>query len=459
MFRSSVVLLGLAGMALADQNLALTSEEREAVLAMRSRREGTVDPIMTTRDGNLVTSVGEGADVIFELGNETLSLNQLPADLRGYTNAAVDALDTGFKIGRAQGEAEGRNYANEAELRLLGQINEMGQQLSTTESTLASTQLSASQAASDVAAQQLAAVSTMISNANTTATAAIAALTNSLAPRGLTSNNPIQSCMQMNPGMSAFYYVRPAAAPANSSPVRVWCDARWGGGWVQIFHGQGWQYKQQWTARNERRAYGGVPSPDASNATNALSKLSDEFINQYLGLTSARNTKAVYRFSSDCHGPGSGRVAPNSGGFGMFFEANMRQYDDRKTGMGISINRPKYLFGYGPGKLYSPRWWGGSTYYFDTPHDPSHMLGTAQDNTMRIENNCLRWFQGHTGPRPPANSWGCYNPRSGSRSEKCFSHGQSCICDGQGNHPQAQGVMIFAKTRADYGFIDGNFRA
>ena len=239
MLRSSVVLLGLAGigMALAEQNLALTTEEREAVLAMRSRRQaaGTADPIMTTRDGNLVTSVGQGADVIFELGNETLSLNQLPADLRGYTNAAVDALDTGFKIGRAQGAAEGRNYANEAELRLMGQINAMGQQLSTTESTLGSTQLSASQAASDVAAQQLTAVQSLIQSANVATTASLTALTNSLGPRGLTSSNPIQSCMQMTVGMSAFYYVRPAAAPANSSPVRVWCDARWGGGWVQIF--------------------------------------------------------------------------------------------------------------------------------------------------------------------------------------------------------------------------------
>ena len=238
MLRSSVVLLGLAGigMALAEQNLALTTEEREAVLAMRSRRQaaGTADPIMTTRDGNLVTSVGQGADVIFELGNETLSLNQLPADLRGYTNAAVDALDTGFKIGRAQGAAEGRNYANEAELRLMGQINAMGQQLSTTESTLGSTQLSASQAASDVAAQQLTAVQSLIQSANVATTAALTALTNSLAPRGLTSSNPIQSCMQMNVGasMSAFYYVRPAAAPANSSPGPL---SRWSGGWVQIF--------------------------------------------------------------------------------------------------------------------------------------------------------------------------------------------------------------------------------
>merc|ERR1711935_830326 len=185
-----------------------------------------------------------------------------------------------------------------------------------------------------------------------------------------------------------------------------------------------------------------------------MGKLSDVFINQYLGLSSGRDTKAVYRFSSDCHGPGDNRVAPTVGGFGMFFEANMREYDDRKTGMGLSYNRPKYLFGYGPGKLYTPLWWGGRNGVFDTPHTSSHMLGYAGDYTMRPENNCFRWFQGHRGGSN-TNNWHCYNPRSGTwNGEKCFSHGSLCVCDGEGNHPQAQGVMIFAKTRVDYGFKD-----
>ena len=164
------------------------------------------------------------------------------------------------------------------------------------------------------------------------------------------------------------------------------------------------------------------------------------FINQYLGLTSGRDTKAVYRFSSDCHGPGDNRVAPTVGGFGMFYEANMREYDDRKTGMGLSYNRPKYLYGYGPGKLYTPNWWGGRTSWFYTPHAASHMLGYAGDYTMRPENNCFRWFQGHRGPGGVSNTWSCYNPRSGSNGvEKCFSHGYSCVCDGQGESPAGPG--------------------
>lgn len=445
MLRSSVVLLGLAGMALATvQNLAVTAEEREAVLAMR-REAGTLDPSMTTRDGHLVTSVGQGADVIFELGNETLSLNQLPADLRGYTNAAVDALDTGFRIGRAQGEAEGRNHALEAELRLNDRLSNLSSTVTAMQSTSAaelSNTISTMEAAQSTAAAEL---------GNTVST-----LTATLSPRGLTANDPISSCMEMTAGMSGFYYVRPAAAPANSNPVRVWCDARWGGGWVQIVHGQGYQYKDQWTTANARRAYGGVPSPDASNATNPLSKLSDEFINQYLGLSAARDTKAVYRFSSDCHGPGQYRLGPFHAGYGMFVEANMRQYDDRRSGMGImQWQRPKYLFGTGVGKLYPPRWWGGRNSVFDTPHAPSHMLGWSNDLTSRPENNCMRWFNGHLGGNAQ-NQFKCYNPRTGSRNEnkRCFSHGSSCTCDGQGNHPQAQGLMIFAKTRADYGFKD-----
>ena len=179
------------------------------------------------------------------------------------------------------------------------------------------------------------------------------------------------------------------------------------------------------------------------------------FINQYLGLTSGRDTKAVYRFSSDCHGPGDYRVGPMNAGYGMFIEANMREYDDRKSGMGIlQQQRPKYLYGTGVGKLYPPRWWGGRGSVFDTPHSPNHMLGYANDQSNRPENNCMRWFQGHRGGSN-LNQWHCYQPRSGTwNGEKCFSHGSACICDGQSNHPQAQGVMIFAKTRVDYGFKD-----
>ena len=83
------------------------------------------------------------------------------------------------------------------------------------------------------------------------------------------------------------------------------------------------------------------------------------------------------------------------------------------------------------------------------------MLGWSNDLTSRPENNCMRWFNGHVGGNAQ-NQFKCYNPRTGSRNEnkRCFSHGSSCTCDSQGNHPQAQGLMIFAKTRADYGFKD-----
>ena len=208
-----------------------------------------------------------------------------------------------------------------------------------------------------------------------------------------------------------------------------------------------------------RRAYGGIPSPDASNATNALSKLSDAFINQYLGLRDNGPLKrVVFRFSSDCFGPGQYRVAAMSGGFGMFMDANLKSYDDRKSGMGLLYDaRAKFLYGSQPGKTFPSRWWGGLRSVFDTPHAPSHMLGWSDDKSMRPENTCMRWFQGHRGGSN-ANNWHCYNPRSGtSNGERCFSHGSSCICDGEGNHPQAQGVMIFAKLRADCKDFDTPF--
>ena len=76
---------------------------------------------------------------------------------------------------------------------------------------------------------------------------------------------------------------------------------------------------------------------------------------------------------------------------------------------------------------------------------------------MRPENNCMRFFQGHRGGSN-TNNWHCYNPRSGTwNGEKCFSHGYYCICDGQGSHPQAQGVMIFAKLREDCKDLDTPF--
>lgn len=463
---SSSLLLGLAGMVLAQDPVTTVAP----------------DPVMTTVDGNLVVAVGSGQDVVFNMGDDSISISELPVGLRGYTDATIGALGAGFNMGRAQGDAQGRNYANEAELRLnaamssqASVINAMGSTIgvlarnlstaqSTTVATVANLQMALAAAQSQTVAmgaaaraEAVAASSTMadlLSAANRTVTAELSGIRSDYGPAGLTAANPINTCMAVkNKGQSGFYWVRPAGA---SAAVKVWCDERWGGGWLQVFHGQGWQYKTAWKANVQRRAFGGIPSPDASNATNALSKLADTFVNQYLGLRDNGPLKrVVFRFSSDCFGPGRYRVASMSGGFGMFMDANLKSYDDRKSGMGLLYDaRAKFLYGSQPGKTFPSRWWGGLRSVFDTPHAPSHMLGWSDDMSMRPENTCMRWFQGHRGGSN-ANNWHCYNPRSGtSNGERCFSHGSSCICDGEGNHPQAQGVMIFAKLRVDYGFKD-----
>ena len=127
---SSSLLLGLAGMVLAQD-------------------PDTTDPAVTAVDGDLVVSVGSGQDVVFTMGDDSISISELPVGLRGYTDATIGALGAGFNMGRAQGDAQGRNYANEAELRLnaamssqASVINAMGSTIGVLASDLSTAQRS-----------------------------------------------------------------------------------------------------------------------------------------------------------------------------------------------------------------------------------------------------------------------------------------------------------------------------
>lgn len=139
-------------------------------------------------------------------------------------------------------------------------------------------------------------------------------------------------CMQMDE--SNFYWVKPPS-PYKGDAFEVWCDGRWGGGWMMIVHGAGWEYKKTWTPGNARKAVGGVPSPNRKKATGALSKLSDVQINGYLAMTGAKFEKNVYRIESECGGPGRNYMQSTSAGWGIFIESSQKKYDDNKNGMGI----------------------------------------------------------------------------------------------------------------------------
>ena len=93
----------------------------------------------------------------------------------------------------------------------------------------------------------------LLSAANRTVTAELSGIRSDYGPAGLTAANPINTCMAVkNKGQSGFYWVRPAGA---SAAVKVWCDERWGGGWLQVFRKQ------------SRRARSRLPPPHTHTHT------------------------------------------------------------------------------------------------------------------------------------------------------------------------------------------------
>ena len=47
---------------------------------------------MRTQGGNVIVTAGDGGDVSFNVNGTSISASELPASLRSYTDATVDAL-------------------------------------------------------------------------------------------------------------------------------------------------------------------------------------------------------------------------------------------------------------------------------------------------------------------------------------------------------------------------------
>jgi hypothetical protein len=77
----------------------------------------------------------------------------------------------------------------------------------------------------------------------------------------MSAAKPAASCQALNnKGKgSGFYYLK---GKKNSKAFEGYCEnEKWDGGWLMILNGAGWKYKQQWKKTNQRKAYGGIPSP------------------------------------------------------------------------------------------------------------------------------------------------------------------------------------------------------
>lgn len=421
----------------------------------RVRRQDVNNPAINTVNGDIVMAVREGSSVRFQVGSETIDATAIPAALRDYTDATVNAIETGFSMGRAQGAAQGQNAADVVRIQTMQEIGALNVSLAL-QSAAVSTAISTLEHQLQEGLSLMQALrNRTLADIERASTETATRVNNSLDElrfdmriRGKSSSDPVMTCKYAKAG-SGFYWVDP---PGNSGePFQVWCDDRWGGGWMMIVHGESWQYKINWTLANARRAVGGVPSPTRENATGFLQKLSDAQINDYLNLTGRDQKNVMFRLSSNCNGPGNFRQESVSSGWGLFLKSKLSNYDDRYTGMNMNLEaRPMYSYGYAPGPLRSPNWWGGPSHSFDTPHDPSHFLGYSDDHTSRVENNCYRFFQGHRGGNP-RQDFNCYNPYGGpADGQRCFSLGSSCTCGERTNHPQAWGLQIFAKPFEEY---------
>ena len=112
--------------------------------------------------------------------------------------------------------------------RLTLELAQQAAIISSLQASLTSRTASVAAAASGATA----AVTGLLIAANQTVFRELTAIRSDLAI-GLTAANPINTCMAVkNKGQSGFYWVRPAGT---SAPVKVWCDERWGGGWLQVF--------------------------------------------------------------------------------------------------------------------------------------------------------------------------------------------------------------------------------
>ena len=74
----------------------LTQEEIDAVLAIRDRQRPArqAGPGIRTQHGNVEIRAGAGGDVSFLVNGTSVSVSEIPAAMRSYTDATVDALGT-----------------------------------------------------------------------------------------------------------------------------------------------------------------------------------------------------------------------------------------------------------------------------------------------------------------------------------------------------------------------------
>jgi hypothetical protein len=73
--------------------------------ASRDRPDSSSPKIRTARNGIEISTPPDG-EVTLRVGtNASISLNAIPSEMRGYTDAAVDAISLGYQLGGAEGNA------------------------------------------------------------------------------------------------------------------------------------------------------------------------------------------------------------------------------------------------------------------------------------------------------------------------------------------------------------------
>lgn len=459
--------------------LGLSKDDVAGLQASKARRAEQSGPSIDTEDGNVVFSIENGKHVGYKFPDgKVVNVDELPAEMGEYAEHGIElstsAMSLGYKVGSAKAQAEatiattlefvkstieGTARDAKAFTEKQDQVNKnleggVDAKLAAVDSKLetAATQQAAAAAqqkkeAEDAAAAQKKATEDALAKLKADLTADVKTQLAAGLTKGRSKENPESTCVDAyNSGSgSGFFWLK----CGNNCVFEGWCEMTLGGGWLQIVHGKGKEYKTEWTSSTARKAVGGIPSPNHDKMTKYLSKLSDVQINGYMSQWAAAKdgVQAVYQFRSSCAGKDS---YPGPHPWAMYIGSYQKTYDDSKNGMDLQKPKePDVCFGQRPCKLVKNQW-PGDTGVFDSPH--SNGAG----------NNCQRFFQGHRGG---VNPYQCYNPRvGGTQGQRCFSHGSSCRCKDdanngeQGNHPQALNLQIFVKPPQNYvGYRDQRF--
>jgi hypothetical protein len=239
----------------------LTPEERAAVLAIRNgnanrERRQAVPPSVRTQGGNVIVTAGDGGDVSFNVNGTSISASELPASLRSYTDATVDALGMGFNIGQTAGTLAGVNAANRVESVLQPQIAGISATVTETTATVGTL---GTRMTTVEQAQALKASSADLTAVNASLFEALSSL-NSGAPLG-SARNPATSCRQIleaRPDAVTSTYTLKFSAAGDNAPYTIKCDmSTEGGGWTR-FHsirtgnGGGFLARDEWYRSNMR---------------------------------------------------------------------------------------------------------------------------------------------------------------------------------------------------------------